>query len=83
LRGDLLEPATLPLAMIGVDTAYYLVHAMSGGRAGFERRDRDAAENFVRAAEKAGVRRVIYLGGLDTDKTYYSNKLKKITGSSL
>lgn len=64
VRGDLLKPATLPPVMMGVDTAYYLVHSMAGGRAGFERRDREAANNFVAAAEKAGVRRVVYLGGL-------------------
>ena len=62
--GDLLEPATLGVAFAGVDTAYYLVHSMAGGRAGFGRRDRQAAENFAVAAERAGVRRVIYLGGL-------------------
>ena len=62
--GDLLEPATLDTAFIGIDTAYYLVHSMAGGRAGFETRDRDAARNFVAAAGRAGVRRVIYLGGL-------------------
>ncbi len=76
VRGDLLEPGTLPTAMTGVDTAYYLVHAMAGGRAGFERRDRDAAENFVRAAEKAGVRRVIYLGGLGETGDDLSEHLK-------
>lgn len=62
--GDLLEPATLAGAFAGVDTAYYLVHSMAGGRVGFERRDRQAAENFAAAAERSGVRRVIYLGGL-------------------
>jgi len=76
VRGDLLEPATLPAALAGVDTAYYLVHAMAGGRAGFERRDREAAENFVRAAEKAGVRRVIYLGGLGETGDDLSEHLK-------
>jgi uncharacterized protein YbjT (DUF2867 family) len=76
VQGDLLEPATLPAAMKGVDTAYYLVHAMAGGRAGFERRDRDAAENFVSAAEKAGVRRVIYLGGLGETGDDLSEHLK-------
>lgn len=75
-RGDLLEPLTLTAAMAGVDTAYYLVHAMAGGRAGFERRDRDAAGNFVRAAEKAGVRRVIYLGGLGETGDDLSEHLK-------
>ena len=63
-RADMLEPATLAQALAGIDTVFYLVHAMSAGRAGFERRDREAAENFVAAAGKAGVRRVIYLGGL-------------------
>lgn len=76
MQGDLLEPATLPPVMAGVDTAYYLVHAMAGGRSGFERRDRDAAENFVRAAEKAGVRRVIYLGGLGETGDDLSEHLK-------
>jgi uncharacterized protein YbjT (DUF2867 family) len=76
VRGDLLEPATLPAALADIDTAYYLVHAMAGGRAGFERRDRDAAENFVRAAEKAGVRRVIYLGGLGETGDDLSEHLK-------
>lgn len=76
VRGDLLEPATLSAAMAGVDTAYYLVHAMAGGRAGFERRDREAAENFVRAAERDGVRRVIYLGGLGETGDDLSEHLK-------
>jgi uncharacterized protein YbjT (DUF2867 family) len=62
--GDLLEKPGLPGALTGIDTAYYLVHSMAGGRAGFERRDRQAAENFAAAADSAGVRRVIYLGGL-------------------
>jgi uncharacterized protein YbjT (DUF2867 family) len=64
VKGDLLEPLGLDGAFRGIDTAYYLVHSMGGGRAGFERRDRQAAEYFTAAAEKAGVRRVIYLGGL-------------------
>lgn len=64
ISGDLLKPETLQPVMDGIDTAYYLVHSMAGGRSGFERRDREAANNFVKAAEKAGVRRVIYLGGL-------------------
>ena len=76
VQGDLLEPVTLPAVLAGVDTAYYLVHAMAGGRAGFERRDREAAENFVKAAEKAGVRRVIYLGGLGETGDDLSEHLK-------
>lgn len=76
VHGDLLKPATLPAAMAGVDTAFYLVHSMAGGRAGFERRDREAAENFVRAAELAGIRRVIYLGGLGETGDDLSEHLK-------
>lgn len=61
---DLLEPPSLDAALAGVDTAFYLVHSLAAGRAGFEQRDRQAAENFVTAADKSGLRRVIYLGGL-------------------
>lgn len=64
VEGDLLEKSALAGAMSGIDTAFYLVHSMAGGRVGFELRDRQAAENFTAAANKAGVRRVIYLGGL-------------------
>lgn len=66
--GDLLDPASLEKALDGMDTAYYLVHSM-GGRSlremrSFEERDRTAARNFVRAADQAGLGRLIYLGGL-------------------
>jgi uncharacterized protein YbjT (DUF2867 family) len=49
--------------MAGVDTAYYLVHSM-GSPGKFEREDRQAAQNFADAARDAGIRRIIYLGGL-------------------
>ena len=63
VRGDCLDPATLNAAMAGVESAYYLVHSMTA-RADFAAADRQAAENFGRAAARAGVRRIIYLGGL-------------------
>jgi uncharacterized protein YbjT (DUF2867 family) len=63
VRGDLLEPASLGAAFSGVDTAFYLVHSMDRGEE-FEAQDRKAATNFAAAARQAGVRRVIYLGGL-------------------
>jgi uncharacterized protein YbjT (DUF2867 family) len=62
--GDLLRPESLAAAFRGIDTAYYLVHSMAAGRSGFAERDRQAAMNFVTAADAAGVRRAIYLGGL-------------------
>lgn len=64
-RADVLEPETLPPALEGVDVAYYLVHSMGRGSDGdFAERDHQAAENFARAAAAAGVRRIVYLGGL-------------------
>jgi uncharacterized protein YbjT (DUF2867 family) len=66
VRGDVLEPPSLDEALQGVKTAYYLVHLMSGSK-DFEKEDRQAATNFAQAAKKAGVRRLIYLGGLGDD----------------
>ena len=63
IQGDVLDPESLPAAMDGVDTAYYMVHSMAGGGE-FEQKDRQAAENFGKAASEAGVRHIIYLGGL-------------------
>jgi len=60
VRGDLLGPASLPAAFDGIRTAFYLVHSMAGG-GDFAARDREAANNFVRAGR--GVH-TIYLGGL-------------------
>src|SRR3954466_9051349 len=66
VQGDVLDPASLDRALRGVQTAYYLVHLMSGSR-DFEREDRQAATNFAGAAREAGVRRIVYLGGLGDD----------------
>jgi uncharacterized protein YbjT (DUF2867 family) len=65
-RGDVLAPETLDAALRGVQTAYYLVHLMSGS-GDFEKDDRRAANHFADAARRAGVRRIIYLGGLGDD----------------
>lgn len=75
VQGDLLQRETVDDALRGIDTAYYLVHAMGGARAGFGERDRQAAENFVAAAQRQGVRRVIYLGGLGEEKDALSEHL--------
>jgi uncharacterized protein YbjT (DUF2867 family) len=64
--GDVLDPGTLPPAMAGADAAYYLIHSM-GSTGDFRAQDREAALNFGRAAREAGVRRVVYLGGLGGD----------------
>lgn len=66
VRGDVLDADSLDEALKGVHTAYYLVHLMSGSN-DFEREDRQAATNFATAAKEAGVKRIIYLGGLGDD----------------
>jgi len=63
VQGDCLDETTLDGALAGVHTAYYLVHSMAAGP-DFADADRRAAENFGRAAARAGVRRIVYLGGL-------------------
>ena len=60
---DMLDPASLRSAMKGDSVAYYLVHSM-GASGSFEAIDRQAAENFGKAACESGIRKIIYLGGL-------------------
>ncbi len=66
VRGDVLDASSLDEALGGIQTAYYLVHLMSGSK-DFEKEDRQAAANFATAAKKAGARRIVYLGGLGDD----------------
>jgi uncharacterized protein YbjT (DUF2867 family) len=75
LELDVLRPETIEPALRGAATAYYLVHSMAAGEAGFEERDRVAASNFAVAAKRAGVRRVIYLGGLGSQADQLSSHL--------
>jgi len=63
VAADVLRAETLDAALAGVEIAYYLVHSMGSG-GDFPRLDREAALNFRHAAEHAGVKRIIYLGGL-------------------
>jgi uncharacterized protein YbjT (DUF2867 family) len=63
-HGDVVSGAGLRQALDGVEVAYYLVHSMEPGRQSFVERERIAAEHFAAAAVEAGVRRVVYLGGL-------------------
>jgi uncharacterized protein YbjT (DUF2867 family) len=82
--GDCLQPETLSAAMSGADAAFYLVHSMAGGR-DFEQRDVLAARNFAGAARTAGVKRIIYLGGLGDANTELSEHLRsrQETGEAL
>ena len=63
--GDVLDAPSLERALENVDTAFYLVHGM-GSRSDFRDQDRCGATNFALAARAAGVRRIVYLGGLGT-----------------
>jgi uncharacterized protein YbjT (DUF2867 family) len=62
VRGDVRDSAAMDEALRGVRVAYYLVHSM-GGR-DYARADREAAATFGAAAARAGVERIVYLGGL-------------------
>jgi uncharacterized protein YbjT (DUF2867 family) len=68
VQGDVLDSSSLNVALQGVEIAYYLVHLMAAST-DFEREDRQAAANFAEGAKKAGVRRIIYLGGLGDDSS--------------
>ncbi|GIH21804.1 NAD(P)-dependent oxidoreductase [Acrocarpospora phusangensis] len=65
--GDVADAEAMREAMRGVKIAYYLVHSMAAGPE-FEERDRRAATGFAQAAQDAGVRRIVYLGGLTHER---------------
>jgi uncharacterized protein YbjT (DUF2867 family) len=75
VSGDVLDAASLSPAMQGVEAAYYLIHSM-GATGDFEEQDRLAADRFAAAAAAAGVRRIIYLGGLGEDEAELSAHLR-------
>lgn len=75
VEGDCLDESSLDRALAGIRSAYYLVHSMGSGP-DFAERDRRAANNFGRAAARAGVQRIIYLGGLTDESSALSAHLK-------
>ncbi|HSP38352.1 MAG TPA: NAD(P)H-binding protein [Frankiaceae bacterium] len=74
VRGDVHEPESLATALEGCEAAYYLVHSL--GEHDFRRRDADAAMVFATAASNAGVRHIVYLGGLGDDADDLSDHLR-------
>jgi uncharacterized protein YbjT (DUF2867 family) len=62
---DVSDRASLDEALRGVDVAVYLVHSLDDPD--FERKDADAARHFSAAAAGAGVRQIVYMGGLGDD----------------
>jgi uncharacterized protein YbjT (DUF2867 family) len=74
VRGDIQDPATLEPAMTGCRAAYYLVHSLQD--ADFEQKDATGAAAFGEAAGRAGLHRIIYLGGLGDDTDNLSAHLR-------
>ena len=64
VEGDAILGTGLERALDGVEVAYFLIHSMEGPGNGFADLERQAAERFAAAAADAGVRRIVYLGGL-------------------
>ena len=75
IAGNLFDPASLDAALAGIDVAYYLVHSM-GANGDYLEKDRVAARNFGEAARRAGVQRIIYLGGLAAGEEVLSAHLE-------
>jgi uncharacterized protein YbjT (DUF2867 family) len=84
VKGDSLDSTSLAVAMAGVEVAFYLIHSM-GGRGSFEETDREAARRFGAAARAAGVRRIVFLGGLGDARDAPSPHLRsrRETGDAL
>ena len=73
---DALDADAVFRALEGIHTVFYLIHSMLYGLDQFKNADIQAATNFRRAAEKQGVSRLIYLGGLGDARTTLSEHLK-------
>jgi len=74
VRGDAVTGAGLDEALADIDVAYFLIHSMEG-EDGFAQRERSAVEHFVAAAQRAGLRRVVYLGGIVPERHALSRHL--------
>lgn len=74
VRADVRDARSLAAAVRGCDAAYYLVHSLD--MAGFEEQDAEAARTFGSAAARAGLRRIVYLGGLGSDDDDLSPHLR-------
>ena len=82
-QADALEPETLGPALEGTNVAYYLVHSMGRGADGdFAERDHEAAKNFAAAALAAGVKRIVYLGGLGEGSKHSSTTRPRDGGNA-
>src|SRR5271165_3367104 len=76
VEADALDPASLEPALRGIDVTYYLIHSLDAGEQRFRATDLEAARNFASAARAAGVKRIIYLGGLGDPNSQLSTHLQ-------
>ena len=79
VKADAFNADELARALRDVDIAYYLLHSMEGDKGSWEDfadREETQARNFVKAAASAGVKRIIYLGGLADDSGHLSRHMQ-------
>lgn len=82
MQGDSFDTASLENALEGVDVAYYLIHSLQNKN--YRELDKRSAHNFLNAAIKKGVKRIIYLGGLGVKEHASTHLLSRIeTGEIL
>lgn len=76
IKGDAGSIRDLGLAMEEIDCVYYLIHSMSSSTKEFVTLDSELADNVVKTAVAAGVKRIIYLGALGKKEIAQSPHLK-------
>jgi len=79
VKADAFDADSLSAATEGVETAFYLLHSMEGSKkewAEFANREKQQAQNFLKAATESGVKRIIYLGGLVNESLHLSKHMR-------
>jgi len=79
VQADAFDVDSLTAATEGIETAFYLLHSMEGSKkewAEFANREKQQAQNFLKAATDSGVKRIIYLGGLVNEGLELSKHMK-------
>ena len=79
VQANAFDSDSLCIATEGVETAFYLLHSMEGSKkewAEFANREKQQAQNFLKAATQSGVKRIIYLGGLVNESLHLSKHMK-------
>ena len=79
VKADVFNPDELETCLEGVEIAFYLLHSMEGDKKNwqeFASREKIQANNFLKAATIAGVKRIIYLGGLVNESLDLSPHMK-------